>query len=388
MSLKVGTKEIVLNYQKIRSYTEEICKPLSTEDYVPQPMENVSPPKWHLAHTTWFFEQFILVPNKTGYTVFDEDFGYLFNSYYNHFGERLLRPNRGLMTRPSVEKVYEYREYVNKHIEEFFENGGDQELHNLLEIGLNHEQQHQELLVYDIKFILGFQPTFPVYGDSFETEEERDTSWIQLEEGVYEIGAKNGFCFDNEKPRHKTYCHNVALRNTLVTNGEFLDFIKEGGYQNHELWLSEGWDFIQENEIQQPLYWHKKDNQWFNYTLGGLKPLNLNLPVQHVSLYEAMAFAEWKGCRLPTEAEWELLADQLNWGQLWEWTNSAYLPYPGYNKEPGALGEYNGKFMVNQHVLKGASFATSEGHSRKTYRNFFHAQERWIFSGIRLAKSL
>jgi len=388
MSLEVGTKEIVLNYQKIRSYTEEICKPLNTEDYVPQPMESVSPPKWHLAHTTWFFEQFILIPHKVGYTVFDEDFGYLFNSYYNHFGERLLRPNRGLMTRPSVEKIYEYRTYVNKHIEEFFENGEDQELHNLLEIGLNHEQQHQELLIYDIKFILGFQPTFPVYGDRFETEEERNTSCIQLEEGVYEIGAQNGFCFDNEKPRHKTYCHNVALRNTLVTNGEFLEFIKEGGYQNHELWLSEGWDFIQENEIQQPLYWHKKDNQWFNYTLGGLKSLNLNLPVQHVSLYEAMAFAEWKGCRLPTEAEWELLADQLNWGQLWEWTNSAYLPYPSYNKEPGALGEYNGKFMVNQHVLKGASFATSEGHSRKTYRNFFHAQERWIFSGIRLAKSL
>jgi len=388
MSLEIGTKEIVLNYQKVRSYTEEICKPLNTEDYIPQPMENVSPPKWHLAHSTWFFEQFILVPNKTGYTVFDEDFGYLFNSYYNHFGERLLRPNRGLMTRPSVEKVYEYRAYVNEHIEKFFEKCEDQELQNLLEIGLNHEQQHQELLIYDIKYILGFQPTFPVYGDKFETEQEKDTSWIQLEEGVYEIGAQDGFSFDNEKPRHKTYCHNAALRNTLVTNREFLEFIKEGGYQSHELWLAEGWDFIQENEIQQPLYWHKKDNQWFNYTLGGLKPLNLDLPVQHVSLYEAMAFAEWKGCRLPTEAEWELLADQLNWGQLWEWTNSAYLPYPGYKKKPGALGEYNGKFMVNQHVLRGASVATSEGHSRKTYRNFFHAQERWIFSGFRLAKSI
>lgn len=388
MSLEVGTKEIVLNYQKVRSYTEEICKPLNTEDYIPQPMENVSPPKWHLAHSTWFFEQFILVPNKTGYAVFDEDFGYLFNSYYNHFGERLLRPNRGLMTRPSVEKVFEYRAYVNKHIAQFFESCEDQELYTLLEIGLNHEQQHQELLIYDIKYILGFQPTFPAYGDKFETAEEKGISWIQLEEGVYEIGAQNGFCFDNEKPRHKTYGHNAALRNTLVTNGEFLEFIKEGGYQNHELWLAEGWDFIQENEIQQPLYWHKKDNQWFNYTLGGLKPLNLDLPVQHVSLYEAMAFAEWKGCRLPTEAEWELLADQLNWGQLWEWTNSAYLPYPGYKKKPGALGEYNGKFMVNQHVLKGASVATSEGHSRKTYRNFFHAQERWIFSGFRLAKSI
>lgn len=388
MSLQVETKEIIVDYMKVRAYTEEICKPLKTEDYVPQPMENVSPPKWHLAHTTWFFEQFILVPHKTGYTVFDEDFGYLFNSYYNHFGKRLLRPNRGLMTRPSVEKVYEYREYVNKHIEKFFESCEDQELYELLKIGLNHEQQHQELLIYDIKYILGFQPTFPAYGDQFKTVEEKNHSWIQLEEGVYEIGAESGFCFDNEKPRHKTYCHKAALRNTLVTNGEILEFIKDGGYQNHAFWLAEGWDFIQENEIEKPLYWHKKDNQWLNYSLDGLKPLDPKLPVQHVSLYEAMAFAEWKGCRLPTEAEWELLADQLNWGQLWEWTNSAYLPYPGYKKEPGALGEYNGKFMVNQHVLKGASVATSEGHSRKTYRNFFHAEERWIFSGIRLAKSL
>lgn len=388
MSLEVETKEIIVHFKKVRAYTEEICKPLNTEDYVPQPIENVSPPKWHLAHTTWFFEQFILVPSQEGYTVFDEDFGYLFNSYYNHFGERLLRPNRGLMTRPSVEKVYEYREYVNKNIEKFFESCEDPELHELLEIGLNHEQQHQELLIYDIKYILGFQPTFPIYGDQFNTVEEKNHSWIQLDEGVYEIGAESEFCFDNEKPRHKTYCHNAALRNSLVTNGEFLAFINDGGYQNHELWLAEGWDFIQENEIQQPLYWHKKDNQWLNYSLDGLKPLDHNLPVQHVSLYEAMAFADWKGCRLPTEAEWELLADQLNWGQLWEWTNSAYLPYPGYKKKSGALGEYNGKFMVNQHVLKGASVATSEGHSRNTYRNFFHAQERWIFSGIRLAKSL
>lgn len=388
MSVTVEKKEIVLNYHKVRSYTEEICKPLNTEDYVPQPIENVSPPKWHLAHSTWFFEQFILVPNKTGYTVFDEDFGYLFNSYYNHFGERLLRPNRGLMTRPSVEKVYEYRSYVNKHIEQFFESCEDKELLDLLEIGLNHEQQHQELLIYDIKYILGFQPTFPVYGNQYKTKVEKEDSWVELAEGVYEIGAESGFYFDNEKPRHKTYCHKIALRKNLVTNGEFFEFIKAGGYQNHELWLSEGWDFIHENEIDKPLYWHKKDDNWWNYTLDGLKPVNPDLPVQHVSFYEAMAFAEWKGCRLPTEAEWELLAAQLHWGQLWEWTNSAYLPYPGYKKQRGALGEYNGKFMVNQHVLRGGSVATSEGHSRNTYRNFFHADDRWIFSGFRLAKSI
>ena len=388
MNITVQTKEIILSYQKIRAYTEAICRPLSIEDYVPQPMENVSPPKWHLAHSTWFFEQFILIPHQENYTVFDEDFGYLFNSYYNHFGERLLRPNRGLMTRPSVERIYDYRAYVNKHINQFFETCDNQELHDLLEIGLNHEQQHQELLIYDIKYIFGFQPTFPVYGSQYETIVEKETSWIDLEEGVYEIGAKSEFCFDNEKPRHKTYCHKASLRKNLVTNGEFIEFMKEGGYQNHELWLSEGWDFIQENEIEKPLYWHKKEGKWWDYTLDGLKPVNLDLPVQHVSFYEAMAFAEWKGCRLPTEFEWELLADQIAWGQLWEWTNSAYLPYPGYHKESGALGEYNGKFMVNQHVLRGASVATPKEHSRKTYRNFFHAKDRWIFSGIRLAKSL
>lgn len=388
MSLTVKKKDIILNYHEVRAYTEKVCKPLDTEDYVPQPMENVSPPKWHIAHTTWFFEQFILIPYQENYTVFDEDFGYLFNSYYNHFGERLLRPNRGLMTRPTVKKVYEYRAYVNKHIEQFFESCDNQEILDLLEIGLNHEQQHQELLIYDIKYILGFQSTFPVYGNQFETQEETDTSWIELDEGVYEIGAQAGFSFDNEKPRHKIYCHKAALRNNLVTNGEFIKFIEADGYKNHELWLSEGWDFIQDNEIENPLYWHKKDGKWLNYTLDGLKPVNLHLPVQHISFYEAAAFAEWKGCRLPTEGEWELLADQLQWGQLWEWTNSAYLPYPGYKKQSGALGEYNGKFMVNQHVLKGASVATSKGHTRKTYRNFFHAKERWIFSGFRLAKSL
>jgi ergothioneine biosynthesis protein EgtB len=381
-------KEITVKYQKIRAYTEEICKPLKVEDYVPQPNENVSPPKWHLAHTTWFFEQFILGPNQENYTVFDADFGYLFNSYYNHFGDRLLQPNRGLMTRPSVKRVYEYRAYVNKHIEAFFKSCDDQEIYNLLEIGLNHEQQHQELLIYDIKYILGFQPTFPVYGNQFQTHEEKDASWIELDEGVYEVGAKSGFCFDNEQPRHKTYCHKTAIRKQLVTNGEFVEFIEAGGYQNHEYWLSEGWDFIKENKIEKPLYWYDKKGKWFNYTLGGLKPIAADLPVQHVSFYEAMAFAEWKGCRLPTEFEWELLADQFNWGQLWEWTNSAYLPYPGYKRQPGALGEYNGKFMINQNVLKGSSVATSEGHSRKTYRNFFHAKERWIFSGFRLAKSI
>lgn len=388
MNSELGTRELLESFQKVREHSEELCKPLKIEDYVPQPLENVSPPKWHLAHTTWFFEQFILIPYLEKYNVFDVDFGYLFNSYYNNFGDRLLRPDRGLMTRPTVEKIYAYRAYVNEHIKQFFENCEDQKVHQLLEIGLNHEQQHQELLIYDIKYIFGFQATFPVYGNQFETREEKDYSWLELDEGVYEIGAKEGFHFDNEKPRHKTYCHKVSLRKNLVTNFEFIEFIEAGGYQNHELWLAEGWDFIQENKIEKPLYWHNKNGEWWNYTMNGLQPVSQNLPVQHVSFYEAMAFAEWKDCRLPTESEWELLADQFQWGQLWEWTNSAYLPYPGYKRAPGALGEYNGKFMVNQHVLKGASVATPEGHSRKTYRNFFHAKERWIFSGIRLAKSL
>ncbi len=258
----------------------------------------------------------------------------------------------------------------------------------MLEIGINHEQQHQELLAYDIKYILGTQPTFPSIGELFKLQEETHTQkWTSVSGGIYEIGFRgNGFCFDNELPMHKVYLDDFKISNKLTTNHEYLEFIEDGGYENFNLWHDEGWHFIQNNHIKHPLYWYFKDEEWYQYHFNSLEKLNPNLPVSHISMYEAFAFAAWKGLRLPTEFEWEIAASQLNWGQLWEWTNSAYQPYPGFTKAEGALGEYNGKFMMNQTVLKGASVATPMGHERATYRNFYHASSRWIFSGIRLVK--
>lgn len=378
-----------LQFQKTRAFTEEICAPLEVEDYVPQPMVDVSPPKWHLAHSTWFFEQFLLVPFDPDYKIFNKDFAYLFNSYYNNAGDRVLRPNRGLMSRPPVREVIVYRKYVTDAVLKFLEtNLPDQEALKILELGINHEQQHQELLVYDIKYILGNQPTFPVYGDLFQPKPENTPgTFVRIPEGIYEIGSiGDEFCFDNECARHRVFLQDFEISSTLVTNGEYMEFIEGGGYQDFNLWLAEGWDFIQNQAIKAPLYWHEVKGAWFNYTLNGFQKVNPSLPVQHVSFYEALAYATWKGVRLPTEFEWEVAADNLKWGQLWEWTYSAYHPYPGFKKAAGALGEYNGKFMVNQNVLRGASVATPDGHSRKTYRNFFSASSRWLFSGIRLAK--
>lgn len=378
--------QLLQQLQQTRKYSETICQLLETEDYVVQPMPNVSPPKWHLAHTTWFFEQFVLVKYLRGYTEFHPDFAFLFNSYYNNMGERSLRIHRGFMTRPSVQQVLEYRTHVTEGLLRLLAEAVPQEVLTLLEIGVHHEQQHQELLAYDIKYILGSQPSFPSLGNLFETASEvQKQQWIQVEEGLYHIGATgNHFCFDNELPRHPYYLQPFSISNRLVTNAEYLEFMLDGGYQNFNLWLDEGWNFIQNHQLNSPLYWHQRDGLWHQYTLAGLKPLPLHLPLSHVSMYEAYAFAEWKGMRLPTEFEWETVSSQLNWGQLWEWTHSAYIPYPGFKKAGGALGEYNGKFMLNQSVLRGASVATPKGHERPTYRNFFHASARWIFAGIRL----
>lgn len=373
---------------KTRLETESICSPLETEDYVVQPSADVSPPKWHLAHTSWFFEQFILVNFDHNYKVFHPEFAFLFNSYYNNMGERTLRQNRGYMTRPSVGKIYEYRKYVTQAIGLLLDKNPGKEVNNLVEIGINHEQQHQELLAYDIKYILGTQPTFPGIGPQFILKEEtHPQDWYAFAEGIYDVGYKGeGFCFDNELPAHKVYLQDFQISNQLVTNAAFLEFMNDGGYDNFNLWHDEGWHFIQNNKIKHPLYWQQKDGEWHYYHFNGLEKLNPNLPVAHISMYEAHAFAAWKGMRLPTEFEWEIAAQKLLWGQLWEWTNSAYLPYPGFKQAEGALGEYNGKFMLNQMVLRGASVATPQGHQRNTYRNFFHASSRWIFSGIRLAK--
>ena len=388
ISKEVKSKNLLERFNETRQHSITICKPLEIEDFSVQPVIDVSPPKWHLAHSTWFFEQFVLVPYLKGYQIYNDDFAYLFNSYYNNAGERILRPNRGLMTRPTVKAVFEYRKYVTEKVNELLQTSPDSEVLFLIEVGINHEQQHQELLAYDIKYILGHQPTFPVYEKRFQTKAENTPlEFISIKEGIYTIGHQGeGYHFDNELGVHKVYLQDYEIANRLVTNKEFIEFIESGAYQNFNLWHAEGWDWVQKNNINAPMYWHKTKGKWHNYNYMGLEEVNPDLPVMHISYYEAFAYAEWKGMRLPTEFEWEIAASKFNWGQLWEWTGSAYLPYPGFSKAPGALGEYNGKFMVNLQVLRGASVATPAGHSRYTYRNFFHTSLQWMFSGIRLAK--
>jgi ergothioneine biosynthesis protein EgtB len=375
-------------FLEIRHRAERICESLRPEDTSIQPISYVSPPKWHLAHTTWFFEQFVLTEHKENYKVFSADFGYYFNSYYNNIGERVIRADRGLMTRPILKEILDYRAYVNSHMAEFLEQVITKDLAHVIEIGLQHEQQHQELLIYDIKYIFGHQPSFPKLDYKMNLKPEIwQHEFIQIQEGVYSIGHQgDDFCWDNELGNHKVFLNDFEISNRLVTNSEYIEFIESGGYKDFNLWHADGWEFIQNNNIESPMYWHNVNEKWMQYTLQGFKEIELNLPVSHVNFYEAFAYAQWKGMRLPTEFEWEIASRQLNFGQLWEWTNSAYLPYPNYTKAEGAIGEYNGKFMVNQMVLRGASIATAKNHSRSTYRNFFHPEMRWQFSGIRLAK--
>lgn len=381
---------LVEDYQKIRQRSTEICAPLRAEDYVVQPIVDVSPPKWHLGHTTWFFETFILRQSLEGYKEFNPLYNYVFNSYYEAEGARVIRTDRGNLSRPSVEEIFEYREYVDRCMLEFLNNNRlPATLSDLVILGLNHEQQHQELLISDIKYILGHNPLFPAYSTKSVQEEDLPvtTEYIRIEEGIFEIGFQGeGFCFDNELSRHKVYLHGFEISKDLVTNGDYLEFIKDGGYQDFRFWHAEGWDWVKQSQTKAPLYWHFIDDKWMNYTLSGLEQVAPSASLSHINFYEASAFASWRGMRLPTEAEWEVASKELNWGIRWEWTGSAYLPYPGYQKATGAIGEYNGKFMVNQMVLRGASVATPKGHSRDTYRNFFHPQHRWQYTGIRLAK--
>ncbi len=382
------TMSLLDTYNHIRKRTEEICNPLNTEDYIPQPVNFVSPPKWHLAHTSWFFEEFILKKHLPDYKVFDEDFCFLFNSYYNNVGERTFRAERGNITRPTVAQVYEYRAYIDMHMQLLLQLK-DPQVHELVELGLNHEQQHQELLITDLKYILSGNPLFPVYDEDVEWENQKDsaTGFTSFNEGVYEIGFNDeSFSFDNEHGRHKVYLEEFEIANALVTNKEFMEFMDAGGYSNFNFWLNEGWAWVNQNNINTPLYWHKINGQWKQFTLAGLQDIDPDAVVTHISFYEASAYAEWKKMRLPTEFEWEAAAHKLEWGKRWEWTNSAYLPYPRFKKPEGAIGEYNGKFMINQMVLRGASCATADNHSRITYRNFFHPDERWQFTGIRLVK--
>lgn len=383
--------DLLKRYKEIRQYSEDICKPLKTEDYVVQPVVDVSPPKWHIGHVTWFFETFILKGFSKDYVEFNPQYNYVFNSYYETAGTRVIRTDRGNLSRPTVEDIYAYRKHVDDAMIHFLQKDIPKEVEEILIIGFNHEQQHQELLMTDIKYILGNNPLLPAYkkmeGKKATIHAVQESSFIHIGKGVYDIGFEgNGFCFDNELKRHPVYLVDFKIATALVTNGEFLEFINAGGYKNFNYWHSDGWNWGKTKQIESPLYWHFIDGKWYNYTLAGLAPVDLSEPVCHVSFYEAAAYASFKEMRLPTEFEWEIAARQFEWGTRWEWTNSAYLPYPGFSKAPGALGEYNGKFMVNQMVLRGASEVTPPGHSRITYRNFFQPDLRWQYTGIRLAQ--
>ncbi len=379
-------------FSAVRGASVELAAPLSVEDCVAQSMPDASPVKWHLAHTTWFFETFILERFEAGFKPFDPAFRVLFNSYYNGVGEKFTRAQRGLLTRPSLVEVLAYRQNVDARMLKLLAATPAPEVLALVELGLQHEQQHQELIVTDAMHLLSINPLAPAYGLGLEMgRAERDYAWVGFAAGVVEIGYDGaGFCFDNETPRHRQFTEAFALGSRLVTNAEYSAFIDDGGYAKPEFWLSEGWDWVQSNAIAQPLNWRRDGAGWREFTLQGAVALEPDQAVSHVSYFEAAAYALWAGARLPTEAEWETAATsgglEQVFGAAWQWTSSAYAPYPGFVPTPGAVGEYNGKFMVNQYVLRGSSVATPDGHSRVTYRNFFPATARWQFSGIRLAK--
>lgn len=404
----------ITEYQEVRRRTEMLVRPLSEADCTVQSMPDASPAKWHLAHTSWFFETFVLA-GVAGYQAFDPSFSYLFNSYYEAVGPRHCRSRRGLLTRPSLAEVCSYRAHVDRGMEQGLRAGLAGPQTAVVELGLHHEQQHQELILTDIKHALFQNPLAPIYVDREEGAPAVDPvplHWVAQPEGVAWMGHDgNSFAFDNEGPRHRFYLQPFRLASRLTTNAEYLSFIEDGGYQRAELWLSDGWSAVQENGWNAPLYWVDRDGEWFNFTLSGLRELVASEPVCHISFYEADAFARWAGARLPTEQEWEIAAasEQARgcfaddgrfhpraaavdaavctqmFGDVWEWTRSAYSPYPGYRAAGGALGEYNGKFMCNQMVLRGGSCATPASHIRATYRNFFSPSTRWQFSGLRLA---
>lgn len=414
--------ELLQAFQSIRQQTEELCRPLFVEDYVIQGMADVSPPKWHLAHTTWFFETFILTTLNT-YKLFHSSFNYRFNSYYQTIGAPFLRAERGLLSRPTTEVIYAYREYVDNCIKSLINDISEDEyavIENLITWGIQHEQQHQELLLMDIKYNFSKDPDFPVYQNGAQNSNDSSSmnKMFEVAGGICEIGHfGSGFCFDNELPRHQQILAPYFIASQLVTNGDYLQFIADKGYDDPRLWLADGWDWLNQTRNTAPLYWQNLDNQWHIFTLQGLQTLNLHEPVSHISYYEADAYARWKGCRLPTEAEWEYFVTTNNlspqhgtfletkiyhpqanfmnqefpsqfFGDLWEWTASPYIAYPGYKPMDGSLGEYNGKFMNNQLVLRGGSCVTPQNHVRASYRNFFQPDKRWQFSGIRLAANL
>jgi len=415
--------ELLQRFHTVRGFTAQLCETLTPEDCCLQSMVGASPVRWHLAHTSWFFETFLL-KRDPAYRVFDEHYEVLFNSYYNAVGEQFPRHQRGLLSRPTLAETYTYRGFIDRAVTERLGICGEDdapEVARIIELGIQHEQQHQELILTDVKHLFSINPLLPTFRKAKPEnaiEQAATVEWLECEERLYEIGyADDGFCFDNEEPRHCVFLEQHALANRPVTSGEFLEFMADGGYTRSELWLSLGWEHVQKGNWRQPLYWHEREEQWHEFTLAGLRPLDIAAPVTHVSYFEADAFARWVGARLPTEAEWEVASEQVSiegnfadaliaeggalhpkasqpltgqptkmFGDVWEWTASPYTAYPGYRAAPGALGEYNGKFMCNQYVLRGGSVATSSSHVRRTYRNFFHPEARWQFSGFRLAK--
>ncbi|SMF47590.1 ergothioneine biosynthesis protein EgtB [Alteromonadaceae bacterium Bs31] len=401
-------------YSRVRNQTRLLVEGLSPEDMAAQSMADASPAKWHLAHTTWFFETFILIPHFPSYKPFSEQFQILFNSYYESVGERHPRPQRGLLTRPGLDTVLEYRNYVDRFMDKITDDER-KEIADLVCVGLHHEMQHQELLLTDILHLFSNNPLFPAAMEKNETRPAANSAALQMHSfdgGLIEIGAlQQGFSYDNERPRHSTFLNPFRLANRLVSNEEWLEFIADGGYTNSLLWLSDGWATCLRERWYAPLYWREQERGWMHFGLDGLKPLDLHAPVCHISYYEADAFARWSGKRLPREQEWEMCAaeqqiqgnflEAANWrplaassmsntqqlyGDVWEWTQSPYSAYPGFKAEMGALGEYNGKFMANQFVLRGGSCATPIKQMRNSYRNFFYPHQRWQFSGLRLAE--
>ena len=415
------SRRLVEQFRQVRNFSAQLCRHLEPEDYVVQSMPDVSPTKWHLAHTSWFFETFIVKVWMPRYRSEVPQYAYLFNSYYNAAGDMHRRDLRGLISRPTVAETYRFRESIDQCVIQLIEQADGallEEIEPVLTLGLHHEQQHQELLVTDIKHVFSQNPLYPVFQpDAIEpaTGPVAPQQFVEFDEATAWIGHEGeGFSYDNEGPRHRALIPAFSLSNRLVTNGEYLAFMEAGGYTRPEFWLSLGWTTVNEQRWQAPLYWTQRNGAWWNFTLSGFRPVNESEPVTHVSYFEADAYANWDGARLPTEFEWERASSELPiegnfvdaqyfhpaplagenggdvlqqmFGDVWQWTRSAYLPYPGYRAVPGALGEYNGKFMCNQMVLRGASCATSRSHVRRTYRNFFQPEKRWQFTGIRLAR--
>jgi ergothioneine biosynthesis protein EgtB len=420
--IAASKSELGRRYRRIRGFSRSLCETLEPEDYVIQTMPEASPTKWHLAHTTWFFETFLLKQFFPDYHSLHPQYGFLFNSYYNTVGPFYSRPYRGLLSRPTVKEVFHYRSDIDLFVSELIESADEQllaKLQPILTLGLHHEQQHQELMLTDIKHVFWLNPLRPAFRkrEQVQISPVPAIEWLNFAEGLYWLGHEGSeFSYDNEGPRHRVLVPSFGLASRLVTNAGFLAFMEDGGYRRPELWLSLGWNAVKERGWDSPLYWEKRDEEWFTMTLAGMTELIPEEPVCHVSLFEADAYARWSGARLATEEEWELASSRLPlrgnfveselfhvtplaapasaskpaqmFGDVWEWTRSSYAPYPGYSAATGALGEYNGKFMCNQYVLRGGSCATSQSHIRRTYRNFFPPDARWQFMGIRLAKDL